>query len=147
MKKNIYIITAIGLAIIATGVWTALSGGFWQSLPEQPENNIVLVPAEKEATLVIDYGDNAPNSFQIDFYEGATVFDVLKNKTQELGLNLKTKEYDIGILIEAIGEKQNGQEGKYWLYYVNGEPPMVAADKLEIKPGDEIEFKFEKSSF
>ena len=33
------------------------------------------------------------------------------------------------------------------MYYVNGVLPMVAADKKEIKSGDIVEFKFEKSPF
>jgi len=59
---------------------------------------------------------------------------------------LKTKTYDFGIFIEAIGDKENGEDGKYWMYYVNEEMPMMAVDKKEIGPGDKIEFKFEKST-
>ena len=53
----------------------------------------------------------------------------------------------MGILIEAIGEKENGKDGKYWLYYVNGEMPQVAADKQILKANEVVEFKFEKSPF
>ena len=45
------------------------------------------------------------------------------------------------------GIEENGENGKYWLYYVNGEMPMVSADKKELRPGDKVEFKFEKSPF
>ncbi len=76
-----------------------------------------------------------------------TAFDLLKNKTEELNIPLKIKTYDFGILIEAIGNKKNGQDGKYWMYYVNNEMPMVSVDKKEIKPGDKVEFRFEKSPF
>ena len=54
---------------------------------------------------------------------------------------------DMGVLIEAIEGQQNGQDNKYWLYYVNGEMPMTSADQQKIKPGDVVEFRFEESAF
>ena len=33
------------------------------------------------------------------------------------------------------------------MYYANREIFLVAADKSKLKPGDSIEFKFEKSPF
>jgi len=73
-----------------------------------------------------------------------TAFDLLKKGTEELNLTLKNKTYDIGIFIEAIGDKENGQDGKYWMYYVNAEMPIIAADKKELNARDKTEFKFEK---
>lgn len=117
----------IGLIVIG-GVVLGLSSGKSVRQPPQQEKGAVL-------------------SFQNQFKEKMTAFDLLKERAGESGLALKTKTYDIGILIEAIGEKKNGDGGFYWMYYVNGELPMVAADKYELKPGDKVEFKFEKSTF
>jgi hypothetical protein len=144
MKKNIYIIAGLGIIIIIGG-WLLFTNVFSQ--PKIEENNIVQETIKKEATIVIDYGEGDLNSFDIKFEEGATAFDLLKNKTEELNITLETKSYDIGVMIEKIGDKKNGQDQKYWLYYVNGEAPMVSADKLEMKAGDKVEFKFEKSIF
>ncbi len=146
MGKNIFIKIGIGI-IIVIGGWIIFSniilhsGGEEETagLPGQEE-------VEKEVVLVIDDGIQ-PKTFAVEFREGMTAFDLLKNKAEESNLVLKTKTYDIGIMIEAIGEKENGQDGKYWLYYVNGEMASVSADKKEIKSGDKIEFKFEKSPF
>ncbi len=146
MRKNIFIKIGIGI-IIVIGGWIIFSniilhsGGEEETagLPGQEE-------VEKEVVLVIDDGIQ-PKTFAVEFREGMTAFDLLKNKAEESNLVLKTKTYDIGIMIEAIGEKENGQDGKYWLYYVNGEMASVSADKKEIKSGDKIEFKFEKSPF
>ena len=102
---------------------------------------------KKEATLVIDDGTDAPKIFALELKEGMTAFDLLKNKTDESAIVLETKTYDVGIFVESIGGKKNGAGGKYWLYYVNGEMPSVAADKKELKTGDKVEFKFEKSPF
>lgn len=100
---------------------------------------------KEEVILVIDYGDGNSNTFNIEFIEGMTAFDLLNDMAEEL--SLETKAYDIGIFIEAIGDKKNGQDGKYWMYYVNEEMPMVSADNMEIKVGDKVEFKFEESQF
>lgn len=153
MKKNIYIIVGLGIIIIV-GSWLLFSNNSSQLGVEERENSNVLktakskaVEAEKKAKLTISDGEKEPKTFEVEFVEGETAFDLLKNKTEELNMVLKTKTYDIGIMIEAIGDKENGQGGKYWLYYINGETPMVSADKMIIKSGDKIEFKFEKSQF
>jgi len=144
MKKNIYIIIGAGIIVII-GSWLILSDGFWQNSIKR--TNVVQEIVGKEVVLVIDNGEGNPNTFIAEFKEGMTAFGLLKNEAERLSLNLKTKTYDIGTMIETIGDKENGQDGKYWLYYVNEKMPMVAADKMIIKPGDKVEFKFEKSSF
>ena len=97
--------------------------------------------------LIINYGEGVPSTFEVEFKEGMTAFDLLKNKTEDSNIFLKTKKYDVGIFIETIGDRENGENGKYWMYYINDEMPMVAADKQELNPDDKTEFKFEKSSF
>jgi len=148
MKKNIYIITGLGIIIIV-GSWFLLSNGFWQFNVKETnkETNNVQKIAEKEVVLVIDDGGGNLKTFSADFKDGMTAFDLLEEGTEKLPLILKTKKYDIGIMVQAIGDKENGQDGKYWLYYVNGQFATAAADKKVIKIGDKVEFKFEKSPF
>jgi len=146
MKRiNIFIGIGIGLIIIVTA-FAIFSSKIGQFFPEE-EVRISQEKPENKVTLVIDGGEGSPRVFEAEFKEGMTAFDLLRNKTEELNIALKTKTYDVGIFIEVIGDKENGQDGKYWMYYVNGEMPMVAADKKEIKAGDKVEFKFEKSPF
>ena len=145
-KINTFI--AIGIVIIIiVGGWIILSDKIEQSFSWE-ENRISQGNIEKETTLlIIDDSESAPEIFEVEFQEGTTPFDLLRNKTEELNMILKTKNHDFGIFIEAIGGKENGEDGKNWMYYVNGELPMVAADKKQIKPGDRIEIKFEESPF
>ena len=145
MKKNVKIIIGLGIFLILVGSLIFLN----KIVPSgsQEKTEIFQAEVKEEVNLVIDYGEEGVDSFQSDFKEGMTVFDLLKEEAEKLALALKIKNYDIGIFIEAIGDKKNGQGGKYWLYYVNGEMPMVSADKMAIKPGDKVEFKFEKSPF
>ncbi|MBI2054315.1 MAG: DUF4430 domain-containing protein [Candidatus Staskawiczbacteria bacterium] len=149
MKKNIYVI--VGLGIIIIGSWLIISNSFWRA--NVKETDVFLETAEKEGTaekevvLVIDNGEKESLTSNANFIKGMTAFDLLKEEVEKLALELKTKNYDMGIFIEAIGNRENGQDGKYWLYYVNGQFPTVAADRKEIKAGDKVEFKFEKSPF
>lgn len=145
MKKIIIIV--IGIIIIAVGL-VILSDRISDNvlekgteIPQENQENIV----KQEVILVIDYGEGDSQTFNIQYAEGMTAFDLLDDRTEEL--SLETKSSDVGIFIEAIGSRKNGQDGKYWMYYVNEEMPMVSADKQKIKPGDEVEFRFEESSF
>ncbi|MCP6718794.1 MAG: DUF4430 domain-containing protein [Patescibacteria group bacterium] len=100
-----------------------------------------------KVNLVIDFGEGEIETFERETKETMTAFDLLKEGTEELSLSLETKNYDIGVFIETIGDKKNGQDEKYWLYYINNQPPPVAADKRGIEPGDKVEFRFEKPPF
>lgn len=113
----------------------------------QKEAGAPEVKTEEKVSLIINKGEDSPLVVTSGLKEGMTAFSLLKEKTEELGLTLETKTYDMGIFIEVIGDKKNGQDGKYWMYYVNDELPMVAADKKELNPGDKVEFKFETPSF
>ncbi|OGZ18935.1 MAG: hypothetical protein A2175_02280 [Candidatus Nealsonbacteria bacterium RBG_13_42_11] len=146
--KKIYIFLGIGIGIILIiGSWLMFSSKISQQA-FQEEIKISQGDIKKEIVLlVIDDGEGAPKNFEVEFNEGMTAFDLLEEGTENSDLFLKTKTYDIGILIEAIGDKENGQDEKYWFYYVNGKMPMISADKEEIKLEDKVEFRFEKSSF
>jgi len=144
-KKTNILIGAVIIILVIGGVMTFLN----KAIPPTPQGGTEISPpgVKQEVSLTIDDGEGTLKTFKSKFKEGMTVFDLLEEKTRELGLTLKTKTYDIGVLVEVIGGKENGENGKYWLYYVNGEMPMVSADKKELRPGDKVEFKFEKSPF
>lgn len=144
MKKIIILIGIIIVVISLAMFLDRISDNVLEKETEifqESQENIV----KQEVILIIDYGDGNSDNFDIEFVQGMTAFDLLNNRAGEL--NLETKTYDIGIFIEVIGDKKNGQDGKYWMYYVNGEMPMVSADNMELNPGDSVEFKFEQSSF
>lgn len=142
--KNKIVFIIIGLIIIAGGyfVFSDMPADFLQK-DKAPVSSDV----GEKITLSIDSGDGNIKTVQADLSENSTVYDLLKNGAQELGLPLNAENFDTGVMIKTIGDKENGQDGKYWLYYVNGEMPMVSADKEELKSGDKVEFKFEKSPF
>lgn len=147
MKKlDIFIGIGIGLIIITT-VWGILSDKISRFIPDR-EVKIFEEKAERKVILIIDSGEELlSKSIETEFKEGMTAFNLLSDEIEKLNLTLKFKTYDIGVFIEAIGDKENGEDGKYWLYYINGEMSQLAADKRLLSPGDKVEFKFEKSPF
>ena len=145
-QRKTIILIGLVVAGVIIGSWILFTNQISQFLPRQ-EKEELQGEISQSVTLIIDYGEGPVKSLEAEFREGMTVFDLLKNKTEEVNVVLKTKTYDMGIFVEAIENKENGSEGKYWLYYVNGEMPMVSTDKYLLKAGDKVEFKFEKSTF
>lgn len=146
MKKNIYIIIGLLIIVFVAGCFVVVGIFPGQSLrPGIEKANIAGETTAKKVSLVVDSGSGNPKTFVADFKEPMTAFDLLKSGTENL--NLKTKEYSIGIMIEAIGDKENGQDGKYWMYYINGKLAGVSADKQKLAADDKVEFRFEKPSF
>ena len=137
------------LAVFGVAGWRiiSLSNNLTKTdLPaDNGQNNEAILP--QEATLIIDNAIDY-QSLSLAISASTTAFDLLLQASQQLNLDVESKSYDdLGIFIEAIGEQKNGQDNKYWLYYINGEMPMIASDKYLVQPGDLIEFKFEESPF
>lgn len=76
----------------------------------------------------------------------STALDLLRQiNIQNPKLKLVTKDYvGMGTLVEGMVGKDNGTDGKYWTYYVNGEMAQVGAGNYVIKDNDQIEWKFFK---
>lgn len=55
------------------------------------------------------------------------------------------KEYSgLGFFVEEInGVKNNTQEGRYWIYYINGKKAQVGISSYILKPNDIIMWKYE----
>ena len=75
---------------------------------------------------------------------GTSALQLLIASADEKNLEIRTKEYPgMGTLVEKIGSAENGADGKYWMYYVNGVFAPIGADAYVIQPGDILEWKFE----
>ena len=166
MKKEIKII------LLAVALLAVIAGGvFWywyqeigipmekekqEALQKQnqlPQESIdiskaFVIPDPKNALLLITFASDDLGTFEAEVKDGMTAFDLLKQGVKALGLDFQSKDYgEMGVLVEKIGDKKNGDDGKYWMYYINGALAQVAANKQELKAGDKVEFKFEKSNF
>lgn len=136
------------VVVLVSAVWWG--GGFLLNKSADirlAEHPIAVAPEPLiKVSLVINSGA-ATTSREMELAQGSSVFDVLQKAVSQTGEELLFKNYETGVFVEAIGSQKNGADGKYWLYYVNGKMPAMAADKQIIQAGDVIEFRFEKSPF
>jgi hypothetical protein len=104
----------------------------------------------------LNAGDNIEKADKLyaiiySFDEGdkeSTVFSGLLNYGSRNNIEVKyNNDYDFGVFIESIGGIKNGDEGKYWQYYINDVLGDVAADKKNLNSGDVVEWRFEESPF
>jgi len=154
MKKR-YIVEIIAFVVLAGVI--ALSILAISLLVSPPNNSApnalplnILHKTAKPAnsiSLVLDFGDGAIKTLSLDLAPKMTAFDLLSQGAQKNKIPVTTKISDMGTFVQAIGDKQGGQGGKYWMYYVNSLLANVGADKYELKAGDRVEWKFEKPSF
>jgi len=110
----------------------------------QPKNEI-------EASLMIDFFDGkilTCNNQKLT--EKRTVFDLLEtcSAKKDNSFEFKYELYpEMGTLISKIGEKKNGEEGKYWQFWVNNQYSQVGVSGYQLQNGDIVEWKFMKSQF
>jgi hypothetical protein len=137
-KEYWQVIVAIAVVVLATvGVFSYTST---TKAPTSSES------AQASITLTIE---SFSTPFHASIREGETVLEVLQDHAAEdTGFGLVTKKYEgLGILVESMHGMQNGTDGKYWQYKVNGVMPQVGADALTLHDGDTIEWFFAASSF
>jgi len=54
---------------------------------------------------------------------------------------------DMGVLVTQIKDKINGQNQKYWQYFIEDKQPLMSVDRYYPKFGEIIEWKFQVSEF
>lgn len=101
--------------------------------PNQNNNNASEV-AEEIVLITIskDKNEEVITEKEVAIEEGAILLDVMKE-------NFDIKEDD-GFVTSIEGVEQDEEEGKYWLYSVNGEMGEVGAGEYELSVGDEVNF-------
>lgn len=135
-----------------------LMAGFFLGQSFQVDKTAISMADSQEAvpeelapvSLMLDDGGADLKIYpQISIEKESTVFSVLQNlsnREDDLKLDFDPPG-EWGVFIKQIGEKKNGEENKYWQYFVNNKQPMVAADRYKLKGGEAIMFKFMESKF
>ena len=140
-SKRIWKILAVVTVVLIAGFFVFANK---LQAPLQVQNEEV--PQASTIVLVIEgLYDGKPVSIS----SGETVLGVLKAlNVEDSRLELATKEYSgLGVLVQSLAGKTNGEGEEYWQYKVNGVMPQVGADKLTLKDGDSVEWFFAKSEF
>ena len=95
--------------------------------------------------LTIDYGDGVQKTFlNLEWKEKLTVFAGLQAAEKHpRGIKLEHSGSGDTIFIKAIDDAANeGQGGRNWRYSVNGEGGRTSAGIAELKPGDQILWRY-----
>ncbi len=101
---------------------------------------------EITATIEINFGDGTTYS-NVFTVENSTVFDFLLETEKNGEIIVETNEESGSYEIESITYKEikytHGENGYWWLFYVNEQFAIDSADKVYVNNGDLIEWKFE----
>jgi len=124
------IICIVGIYLVNTGIIT----------DEPPNTNSKMI----NTSLTIDYGNGEIDTYNIET-SNATVFSVLMKASEDYNFPVTTKSYNQNqsYYIDSIKSVTNGEDGKYWMYYLNGNYGTVGADMQTVADGDVIEWRFE----
>ncbi|MCT2537424.1 DUF4430 domain-containing protein [Aquibacillus koreensis] len=84
-------------------------------------------------TISQDNGAEVIAEEEIVIEEGAILMDVLEE-------NFEVEKSDQGFITSIEGIAQDDENGKYWMYDVNGEEATVGANDYELNPDDKVVF-------
>lgn len=140
MKKNYWIVLAIGVALLAGAGAVAFLQTSALPTPSTSEVETFAVSLTIESITGNDV---------LLVHSGETALSLLERlNPDEPRLMLETKEYEgLGTLVEGMGGIRNGTDGKYWQYKVNDIMPQVGAGQFELHDGDRIRWYFAESEF
>jgi hypothetical protein len=138
--KTIYKVPAV---LLVLGLVALSFTGTAMKVPEKSE--IWLEKSDQTCVRITIYGDGWTLKDTLVAYPGDTAFSLLKRSSGNIGFSLKYTYYEQfdSTLINSINNAVGGTDGKYWQYYVNGELPMIGADKYAVSNGASIEWHFE----
>lgn len=154
MKKIIPSIIFLALVVLVAGY-------FWQQNHQlqtnntkntqninQPVNqNINQVQKQEEyaylVTFEFDSQDIISLEYPYTFSPDQSLFIITQELAQAQNWDFNYQEYEgLGILVTQINDKTNGDDQKYWQYYVDNVQPQISADKYYPKYKEHITWKF-----
>lgn len=129
------------LAVVALLCWTAVASFtavYYYQQYFSMRASLVRV------SVYIDYGNGTVASYdEVYLFYNATVLDALRAVAD---VNATYWPAFGSFFVESINGVVNNADnnGKYWLYWVNGEHGVVGADKCILREGDRVEWKYVK---
>lgn len=146
--SNKKIVSVVFLAVFSVGI--LVSGVYFLSqqssqLPGKETVKEIMSGDFLAKDIVYKINNGQENKeYKFDYTSSSTVFSVLQAAGQKENFVITYKNYpEMGVLVESIGDMVNGQNNKYWQYWVNDILGEVAADKKILRAGDKVEWKFD----
>lgn len=132
MKRKYFltIVFVIGIVLLSLFIFEPQN--------EIPNKEIYRQNAKIDTTIVVDFdSERASASAKLNIEKGENALSLLKEKHE-----VQTKQYSFGDMVEAVDGVKGG-DGRYWIYYVNGETAKVGASDYKLKEGDKILWRLE----
>ncbi len=98
---------------------------------------------EQEGNYIINKGKGDIDEYKVKILSGSTVISLLEDLAKREKFKIKIAGRSPRIIVETIAGFKNGENKKYWQYWVNDKLGRTAADRKKIKKGNKIEWKFE----
>lgn len=95
------------------------------------------------ASLLVDGGAWTISYGPVDTANG-TAYGLLIEASAKLGFPVQAIHYSIpdAVFVTSINGTTNGQDGRYWQYWVNGVYPGVGADHFALSDGGAVLWRF-----
>lgn len=143
MKKNLSIIFFVVILILAGYFlfWIRDKGGL-------PPEGLMPQTGQWFVTVSFEFDPDNISSFNYEGEGSKSLFNITQSIVSENKWGLDFEDYgDMGWLVTQIGTQANGDDNKYWQYFVNDKQPMISVEKFYPEHGDKIEWKFIESEF
>ena len=117
--------------------------------PSEAAGTVCEQPVERFAQVLIDTGSEMLGFANLAVNESETAWSLLSSLAQRgERVTVTSQDYgDMGVLITNINRYKNGDEDKYWQYWVNGEYANVSASKYVVEDRDVMLWKFTSSRY
>ena len=126
------------LILFGTGISLVNMGVISNNPPKIFSNEIT-------ATLIINYGNNNTDIYNIQT-ENATVFSILMEASKLYNFTVGVNYYDQyqSHYVYSINSVDEGENNRFWQYYLNGDYGIVGADLQPVENNDIIEWKYQE---
>jgi len=94
----------------------------------------------KEAIVALDFGNGKVRRFKGPIDDNAKVWDLFQQAIAVGGISVEVSDHFVPRVIDGI---KDGAGGKHWNLYVNNVKQQFTPFDIQVKPGDEVTFKFE----
>lgn len=109
---------------------------------------VTLSTQKDKVNLIINDGDLVKGYADINLPSPPSVLEVLETVSQSANFSLVVDHSSsLGAFVKQIGDKVNGDNQRYWQYWVDGRQPMTAADKYVLQGGETVLWTFSKSQY
>lgn len=139
MKKSLWLFALVLILVALTAIFARPQDQGSQNTNEN-----------ENLSVDIHFQFDNDNSFFINYpySNDDSLLSITENIASGQNWTFSYEDYgEMGVLINDINGYENGQEQKYWQYFVGDEQPQISADKYFITDNTPIYWKFQKSQF